>query len=100
MEGDRTPAQSATRRYDYGRRFVQRMYRPRTVGLALGGVAIAPVLWANGSHPVVWLALGLSAFAWPHIAYGLGLGSSNPYATELRSLTIDSMLGGAFIALM
>jgi diguanylate cyclase len=93
-------AHAASRRREYGLRFVSRMYAPRVVGLALGGVAIATVLWANGAPPVVWLALGLSTLVWPHIAYGLGLGSTNPYQTELRSLTIDSALGGAFIALM
>ena len=96
----RKSASAASRRREYGLRFVSRMYPPRVVGLALGGVAIAPVLWANGAQPVVWLALGLSALAWPHIAYGLGVGSRNPYRTELRNLTVDSALGGAFIALM
>lgn len=99
-EGDQRSAYDAARRREYGLRFVSRMYRPRIVGLALGGVAIATVLWTNGAHPAVWLALGLSSLVWPHIAYGLGLGSNNPYVTELRSLTIDSALGGAFIALM
>jgi diguanylate cyclase len=93
-------ASAALRRREYGLRFVSRMYPPRIVGLALGGVAIATVLWANGAQPVVWLALGLSALVWPHIAYGLGVGSRNPYQTELRNLTVDSALGGAFIALM
>jgi diguanylate cyclase len=99
-ESAQRSAHDAARRREYGLRFVSRMYGPRIVFLALGGAAIAPVLWANTAHPVVWFALGLSALAWPHIAYGLGIGSSNPYETELRNLTIDSALGGAFVALM
>jgi diguanylate cyclase len=99
-EGEHRSAHAAARRREYGLRFASRMYRPRIVGLGLGGVAIAPVLWANGAHPAVWLALGLSAFAWPHIAYGLSLGSNNPYQTELRNLMVDSVLGGTFVALM
>jgi diguanylate cyclase len=88
------------KRYDEGLRFVRRMYLPRTIGLALGGVAIAGVLLSNGAHALVWLALFLSAIVWPHIALWLGQRSRNAFRTELRSLMVDSALGGAWIALM
>lgn len=97
---DQPAAYFASRRREYGLRFVQRIYPARVLGLALGGIAIGAVLWTNGAHPVVWFLLGLSALVWPHIAYGLGLSSADPYRMELRSLTVDSVLGGTFIALM
>jgi diguanylate cyclase len=54
----------------------------------------------NSAHPVAWLALLLSTVAWPHVALGLGLISANPYRAEMRNLMVDSVLGGAWIALM
>jgi diguanylate cyclase len=87
-------------RHEQGLRFVRRMYRPRTLGLALGGIAIAGVLLVKDAHPALWLALFLSAIVWPHIALLLGERSPNPYRAELRSLMVDSALGGAWIALM
>ena len=69
-------------------------------GLALGGVAIAGVLIANGAHPALWAALLASTVAWPHIALWIGSRSRNPYRAELNSLMVDSALGGAWIALM
>jgi diguanylate cyclase len=87
-------------RLEEGRRFVRRMYVPRTVGLGLGAVAIGVVLHANAAHPALWAALALSTLAWPHLAFLLGRRSQDPYRTELRSLTFDSALGGAWIAVM
>ena len=90
----------ASRRREVGLRFVARVYPNRVIGLALGAIAVATVFWTNGAHPAAWLAIGVFALVWPHIAYGLGQSAADPYATEVRSLTIDSALGGAFIALM
>jgi diguanylate cyclase len=88
----------SSQRHDEGRRFVRRMYAPRAVGLALGAVSIGTVLWTTGAHPAAWAALVASALLWPHVAYQLGRRSRDPYRTELRSLMIDSALGGAWIA--
>ena len=93
-------APASSRRHEEGLRFVRRMHLPRTVGLALGGVAIGTVLWTRGAHPLAWVALAASALLWPHVADALGLRSADPYRSELRSLTIDSALGGAWIAMM
>src|SRR5688572_14149798 len=94
------PAPDSSRRVDQGLRFVRRMYLPRIIGLALGGVAIAGVLIGNGAHPASRAALFLSTIAWPHVALWAGQRSRNPYRMELRSLMADSALGGAWIALM
>lgn len=90
----------ASRRREYGVRFVRRVYPGRIVGLALGGVAIAAVFWTERAPLALWFALWTCALAWPHFAYGLGVNSADPYRTELRCLMVDSALGGAFIALM
>lgn len=90
----------ASRRREYGVRFVQRVYPNRASGLALGGLAVASVFWTNGAHPAAWLAIGLTSLVWPHVAYGIGLSSTDPRRVEQRSLAIDSLLGGFFIALM
>ena len=90
----------ASRRREFGLRFVARVYPNRVIGLALGAIAVATVFWTNGAHPVAWLAIGVFALVWPHVAYGLGHSAADPYVTEVRSLTADSALGGLFIGLM
>lgn len=91
---------SASGHRERGLLLVRRVYVPRIIGLALGAFAIGPVLWTNGAHPAVWFGLFLGAFVWPHVSYGLGLASRDPYAAELRNMMVDSVLGGIFIALM
>jgi diguanylate cyclase len=88
------------RRFNQGQQFVSRMYLPRAAGLALGGIAIAGVLVMNGAALELWAALILSTIVWPHLALWRGRRSRNPYRTELRSLMVDSVLGGVWIALM
>mgnify|MGYP000343681388 CR=1 FL=1 len=68
--------------------------------LALGAVAIAPVLWTNGTRPLVWLALGLACFVWPHVARQWALGSADAESAEMRNLLIDSAMGGFWVAMM
>jgi len=87
-------------RREEGLRFSRRMYLPRSVGLALGALCIGAVLWGDGASSGYWVALALSAFAWPHLAYQLARRAENPYRAELRNLTIDSALGGVWIAAM
>ncbi len=94
-----TPQPSAPRR-EQGLRFARRMYLPRVVGLALGGVAIAGVLIANGAPPALWAALFASAIVWPHLALWIASRSRNPFRAEQRNLMADSALGGAWIGLM
>lgn len=72
-----------------------RRYTPRTLGLALGAIAIGTVLWTRGAHPLAWAALVLTSLVWPHVAWWLGRRSRDPHRTERRSLMVDSALGGA-----
>ena len=87
-------------RREEGLRFVRRMYAPRAFGLAVGGLCIGGVLWENGAGTLAWLALALSALVWPHIAYPIARRAEDPYRAELRNLTVDSALGGVWIAAM
>jgi diguanylate cyclase len=87
--------------HDEGLRFQRRMYVPRVVGLALGGLCIATTLWAQGGTSAgTWAALALCALVWPHMAYWLGRKTIDPYRTERANLVVDSALGGAWIAVM
>ena len=76
------------------------MYVPRIVGYVLGGVCIGGGLWEVGAPAWVWVALALHALAWPHLVYPLALRSRDPYRAELRTLTLDSLWGGVWIAAM
>jgi diguanylate cyclase len=81
-------------------RFVQRMWRMRSLGLGLGVLPIAVVLREQGAPLVAWMALIANGFVWPHIAYLLSRRSRDARTTEFRNLTLDSALGGAWIAVM
>ena len=81
-----------------GRRFVRRMYLPRTLGLALGAVCIGGGLWQQDAPAWLWALLLVNTLGWPHLAYPLALRSRDPYHAELRNLAADSAFGGAWIA--
>jgi diguanylate cyclase len=81
-------------------RFVRRIHRLRTLGLALGFVCVASVLRLHDASVGWWIVLFANAFAWPHAAWMLALRSARPRRAELRNLMIDSTLGGMWIAVM
>lgn len=81
-------------------RFVRRIHRMRTLGLGLGVLPIASVLYQQQAPLFVWAALFVNGYVWPHIAYLLARRSRQPARTEFRSLIADSALGGMWIAVM
>jgi diguanylate cyclase len=81
-------------------RFVRRIHRMRTLGLALGFVCVAAVLQLHQSSIGWWIALAANAFVWPHVAWLLAARSAHPTRFEIRNLMIDSALGGVWIAVM
>ncbi len=83
-----------------GLRLPRRFYLPRIIGLALGFLAVAAVFYENGAHPLSWAGLILHGFVWPHAAFLLARVSEDPGRAEYRNLTVDSTLGGVWIALM
>ncbi len=81
-------------------RFVRRIHRMRTLGLALGFICVASVLYAHQSSSGWWIALAVNAFVWPHAAWRLATHSAHPTRFEIRNLMVDSALGGVWIAVM
>lgn len=81
-------------------RFVGRMHRMRTLGLGLGALPIASVLHENDAPAAIWAALLFNGFLWPHLAWWWARRSPDPRSTEFRNLTIDSALGGVWVAVM
>ena len=76
------------------------VYRLRLLGLALGFICVAAVLYEHGASPIVWVLLALHCFVWPHIAWYRARTSADPHRAERQHLIFDSAMGGAFIALM
>ncbi len=79
--------------------FVQRVYRLRVIGLGLGMLCVAPILWLQGSG-WWWLLLACNGLVWPHVAHGLAERSATPRRAEERNLMVDSALGGMWIAVI
>lgn len=83
-----------------GQHFVRRVHRLRTLGLGLGFLCVASVLRLHDAPDWMWAAAALHAFVWPHVAWWLATSSADPVRAEFRNLLVDSVLGGAWIALM
>ena len=100
--GQPSPDLSAfsSRGREEGLAFARRMHGPRTLGLGLGFLCVASVLYENGANPVTWVALALNGFLWPHVARLIAVRSRDPYRAELRNLVADSGAGGVWVALM
>jgi diguanylate cyclase len=81
-------------------RFVERIFRLRALGLALGFFAVAGVFLENAAPPWAWTLLVLDGFLWPHLARQLALHSADPERAEINNLVMDSALGGVWVALM
>lgn len=72
----------------------------RALGLGLGVLPIASVLYEQGTSWPYWAVLILDGYVWPHVAYWLSRRSRDPSRTEFRNLIADSAVGGAWIAVM
>lgn len=83
-----------------GRRFVQRVYRLRTIGLGVGFFCVASVLWSLPIAPALWALAFFNGFIWPHLACYLALRSPVPYRHERVNLLIDSAFGGFWVVAM
>ena len=64
-------------------RFVRRIYHMRILGLGLGVLPIASVLYQQQAPAFAWVALFLNGYVWPHVAYWLARRSRDPSRTEL-----------------
>jgi diguanylate cyclase len=81
-------------------RFANRIWRLRTLGLGLGFVCVASVFWVHGASIAAWALLVAHGLIWPHVARYLAVRDRQPIKAEFRHLTIDSTLGGVWVALM
>src|SRR3546814_1319995 len=70
------------------REFIGRMHRMRTLGLGVGMLPIASVLYANDASAWAWGLLLFNGLAWPHVAWWLARRShrSEEHTSELQSL--------------
>ena len=82
------------------RQMPRRIYPLRILGMGLGGMVVATVLWERQASPLAWTALLLATLVWPHVAYLLTRRAADPYAAEVRNLLIDSALVAALVPLM
>jgi len=80
--------------------FVARIYRLRTLGLGLGFFCVAAVFRLHGAPWYIWTLLVAHALAWPHVARAVATRSAHPVRAEMRHLTLDSTMGGVWVALM
>jgi len=90
----------AGQRRDRDLLFARRVHRLRTLGLGLGAICVASVLWLHGAAPGWWLAAALNGLAWPHVALHVSLRAAEPRRAEVRNLTLDAALGGMWVAVM
>jgi diguanylate cyclase len=83
-----------------GRRFVERLYRLRIVGLALGFLCIASVFIEEGRSLIFWALLVFHCILWPHIARRAAYNWRVPLLGEYANLIIDSAFVGFWIVAM
>lgn len=81
-------------------RIPQRIFLYRLLGMGLGAICIASVLYENGVSPLVWALCGFTGLLWPHLALAIATRSASPYRAEVRNLLIDSAIAGAWVGLM
>lgn len=81
-------------------RLPARVYGPRAVGMALGGLCVAGSLFDLNPSRWVWVLILFNAVAWPHLAYLWASRHSDPHRAEERNCLIDSAAAGFWLAAM
>src|SRR3546814_21169083 len=76
------------------------MHRMRTLGLGVGRLPIASVLYAKDASACAWGLLLFNGLAWPHVAWWLARRSHDPRGAEFRNLILDFAAGGAWSAVI
>ncbi|MGE8412432.1 MAG: diguanylate cyclase [Pseudomonas sp.] len=83
-----------------GLSLARRLYRSRTLGLALGFFCVAEAMAPLQPAPWIWGLMLFNAFAWPHLAYQWAHLARLPFRAEYRNLLVDSLLGGFWVVAM
>lgn len=81
-----------------GLSFARRIYKPRIIGLGIGGISVAAALYPLSMPGWVWAFLLFNGLGWPHVAYQLSTRAQFPYQAEKRNLIYDSFFGGFWAA--
>ena len=89
--------QDATAGFD---RLPQRIFLFRLLGMGLGAVCIASVLYEHGARPQTWMLCAFTGLLWPHLALWIARRSASPYHAEVRNLLLDSAIAGMWVGLM
>ncbi len=80
--------------------FAKRSYLARNVGLSLGFIMAAAVLYQNQVPYWFWLGPVFHCFVFPHLGWWWARRSSNPRSVERRNLLADQFFSGAWMAAM
>lgn len=77
-----------------------RVYRYRVLGMALGALAMAVVLWELRAGPLRWALCAFTGLLWPQLAYVLARRSPDPFRVEQRNLLVDSAIAAFWVPLL
>lgn len=78
----------------------RRAYLLRIMGLGLGALAMAAVLWEGATAWWLWGLLLLHGFIWPHLAFLRTLLRRSALRAERQHLLADALLGAAWLPLI
>jgi len=93
-------AKKSKSRPSFGQNFYQTAYRVRVLGMGLGGLAVAAVLWEIRAPSIVWALLVFVGYLWPHLAFLLRRFSPDRYRAEFFNMVLDSFFVGLSLPLM
>ncbi|BFI95158.1 MAG: diguanylate cyclase [Rhodanobacter sp.] len=85
---------------DEGLRLASLIHRLRTLGLALGMLPVAAVLYRQQAPVWEWLLLAANGLLWPHLAWLYAVRGARPAKREHANLLTDAAMLGAWIAAM
>jgi PAS domain S-box-containing protein len=77
---------------------VRTNYRVRTAAFAYAGLVLALLFWQRDASPLLWLAMALQFYGYPHLLYWRAKVSPRPTRAELDNLYLDAVLLGAWCA--
>ncbi len=85
---------------DESLRFVNLAHRLRTLGLGLGMLPVAAVLHQLRAPAWLWSLLLANGLLWPHLAWLHAVRAARPVQHEQYNLMVDSVMLGAWVAVM
>lgn len=88
----------ATTRPGRGLTLIRRIYFARVIVLGLGFLSVGSVLRDMHAAVPLWCLAVLNCFIWPHIAYRFEAKSSMRTQTAMRTLLLDNVLVGFWMA--